>query len=636
MNHTLLHDALIYLAAAIIFVPIAKKLGMGSVLGYLLAGIIIGPFCFGFIGEEGKDIMHFAEFGVVMMLFLIGLELEPAHFWGMRNLILGAGSLQVCATTLLLLPVLLFMGFSWQAALSSGLALSMSSTAIVMQTLREKGLTQTASGKRSFAVLLFQDISVIPILALLPLLALVTAYAAPDGHATLLAGLPRWAQTIMVLLVVGLMILSGRLVIVPFLRFIGRIRLRELFTAAALLIVIGAEYLMELVGLSPALGAFLAGVVLANSEFRHELESDIEPFKGILLGLFFISVGASINFSLMIENPLKIIVLVCGIMALKGCVLFLSGKLSRLAFDQNVLFTLGLAQVGEFAFVLFSFIRQLNILSIQWTDMMMGVTAASMTVTPVLLLMAERFILPRFGTKEKEEKDADTIDEQYPVIIAGFGDFGSIIGRFLRANGIHATILDNDSDRVELLRKMGFKVFYGDVTRVDILRAAGADRAKILVAAVGSPDLTYDLVKRAQKLFPHITVMTRAKSHLDAYDLMDLGVKDIYRESLDTSVRLGIDVLIKLGCRKYTATRAGQNFIKYDEAAMHKLVKHRHDLSAYIFNVREQIQLQEQLLTNDLEVNPTLNDHAWDSDLYVDKFASDKGEIERQPVSEPK
>ena len=624
MSHAFLHDALIYLAAAVVFVPIAKKLGMGSVLGYILAGIIIGPFFLGFIGEEGKDIMHFAEFGVVMMLFLIGLELEPAHFWRMRKLILGTGALQLCATTALFLSVFLFMGFSWQAALSSGLALSMSSTAIVMQTLREKGLTQTEYGKSSFAVLLFQDISVIPVLALLPLLALSTVHAPDAGHPTLLEGLPGWAQTIALLGVVGLMILSGRLVIVPFLRYIGRIRLRELFTAGALLIVIGAEYLMELVGLSPALGAFLAGVVLANSEFRHELESDIEPFKGILLGLFFISVGASVNFNLMVDNPLKITALVCGVMALKACVLFLTGKFSRLTFDQNLLFTLGLAQVGEFAFVLFSFIHQLNILSVQWTDMMMGVTAASMTVTPVLLLMTERFILPRFGTKEKEKKDADTIDEHYPVIIVGFGHFGSTIGRFLRANGIHATILDNDSDRVDLLRKMGFKVFYGDATRVDILRSAGADQAKILVTAVGSPDLTYDLVEKTQKLFPHLTIMARAKSRLDAYDLIDSGVKDIYRESLDTSVRLGIDVLIKLGYRKYTATRAGQNFIKYDEAAMYNLAKHRQDQKAYIFNTREQIQLQEQLLTNDLEVNPTLNDHAWDSDLFVDKFAADE------------
>jgi len=533
---------------------------------------------------------------------------------------------QLCTTTILIFAVFLFIGFSWQAALACGLALAMSSTAIVMQTLREKGLTRTESGKNSFAVLLFQDIAVIPILALLPLLAFSAVYAPATGNATFLSGQPGWAQTLTVLGAVGLVILSGRFVIVPFLRFIARIHLRELFTAAALLIVIGTAYIMMLVGLSPALGTFLAGVVLANSEFRHELESDIEPFKGILLGLFFISVGASINFSLIVNNPLMIVALVCGIIVIKASVLILAGKLARLSFDQNLIFTLGLAQVGEFAFVLFSFIHQLNILSAQWTDMMMGVTAISMTVTPLLLLANEQFILPRFGTKEKEEKEADDIDIYNPVIIAGFGHFGSTLGRFLRANGINATILDNDSDRVDLLRKMGFKVFYGDATRIDILKSAGADEAKILIAAIDSPETNYDLVEKTKKLFPRLTIMVRARSRLDAYELIDMGVKDIYRESLDTSVRLGIDVLIKLGIRKYSATRAGQNFIKYDEAAMPQLARHRHDQDTYIFNTREQIQLQEQLLTNDREVNPTLNDHAWDSDLVVNKFADDGSE----------
>ena len=623
MSNVFLHDALIYLAAAVVFVPIAKKLGMGSVLGYLLGGIIIGPFFLGFIGQEGKDIMHFAEFGVVMMLFLIGLELEPSHFWRMRNLILGTGSVQLGTTTILIFAVFVYIGFSWQAALACGLALAMSSTAIVMQTLREKGLTKTESGKSSFAVLLFQDIAVIPILALLPLLAFTAVHTPGTGNATLLSGQPGWVQTLTLLGAVGLVILSGRFIIVPFLRLIARIHLRELFTAAALLIVIGTASIMMFVGLSPALGTFLAGVVLANSEFRHELESDIEPFKGILLGLFFISVGASINFSLIINNPLKIVALVCGIIMIKAVVLFATGKLSRLSFDQNLLFTLGLAQVGEFAFVLFSFISQLNILPAQSTDMMMGVTAISMTVTPLLLLANERFIEPRCGTKNKEEKEADDIDAHNPVIIAGFGHFGSTLGRFLRANGINATILDNDSDRVDLLRKMGFKVFYGDATRIDILKSAGADDARILIAAIDSPETNFDLVEKTKKLFPRLTIMVRAKSRLDAYELIDMGVKDIYRESLDTSVRLGIDVLTKLGVRKYAATRAGQNFIKYDEAALSQLARHRHDQDTYIFNSREQIQLQEQLLTNDREVNPTLNDHAWDSDQMANEYDDD-------------
>ncbi|MCG6534378.1 MAG: monovalent cation:proton antiporter-2 (CPA2) family protein [Syntrophales bacterium LBB04] len=617
MSSSFLHDALIYLAAAVVFVPIAKKMGMGSVLGYLIGGIIIGPFFFNFVGEEGKDIMHFAEFGVVMMLFLIGLELEPATFWRMRKLILGTGIMQMGATTLLFFGALLFIGFTWQAALACGLALAMSSTAIVMQTLREKGLTKTEAGKSSFAVLLFQDISVIPILALLPLLALSTMHEPSTEHATFLTGLPGWAQTLTLLIAANAVVLSGRFVFVPFLRFIARIRLRELFTAAALMIVIGTAYLMILVGLSPALGAFLAGVVLATSEFRHELESDIEPFKGLLLGLFFIAVGASINFKLIVENPWQIMALVCGVIVIKFFVLYVTGKISRLSFDQNLIFSLGLGQIGEFAFVLFAFITQLNILSARWGDMMMGVTAISMTVTPLLLLINERLILPRFGTKETPEvKESDFVQGERPVIIAGFGHFGSTIGRFLRASGINATILDNDSDRVDLLRKMGFTVFYGDATRLDILKSAGADHARILIAAIDSPEINFDLMEKTKKEFPNLTVMVRAKSRIDAYDLIDAGVENIYRESLDTSVRLGVDALILLGFRKYTATRAGQNFIRYDEKALRILAAHRHDQSSYIFKTREQISLQEELLTNDREVVPNIHDHAWERDDY--------------------
>ena len=620
MISTFLHDALIYLAAAVVFVPLSKKMGMGSVLGYLLGGIIIGPFFLGFVGQEGKDIMHFAEFGVVMMLFLIGLELEPSNFWRMRHLILGTGFLQLLTTATLISALLFFMGFAWQAALASGLAISMSSTAIVMQTLREKGLTKTESGKSSFAVLLFQDISVIPILALLPLLALSGAQVQSNGHASFISGLPGWVQTLTLLVAVNAIVLSGRFMIVPFLRFIARIHLRELFTAAALLIIVGTASLMILVGLSPALGTFLAGVVLANSEFRHELESDIEPFKGILLGLFFITVGASINFTLMMNNPLTMMTLVCSIIIIKAAVLFFSGSVMRLSFDQNLIFTLGLAQVGEFAFVLFSFIHELDILSAQSTDMMMGVTAMTMTITPLFLLINERLILPHFGTKENEEKAADEIDENNPVIIAGFGHFGSTIGRFLRANGIRATILDNDSDRVDLLRKMGFKVFYGDATRIDILKSAGAGDARILIAAIDSPEINFDLVEKIKTSFPGLTVMVRAKSRQDAYELLDMGIHDVYRESLDTSVRLGVDVLVKLGVRKYSATRAGQNFLKYDEAALRELARHRHDQSAYIFNTREQIQMQEALLNRDREVDTNIYDHAWDSELFEEKL----------------
>lgn len=619
MNPAFLQDALIYLATALVFVPVARRLGLGSVLGYLIGGILIGPHFLGLIGGEGKDILHFAEFGVVMMLFLIGLELEPAHLWRLRRLILGTGSLQMGVTTLCFLGAGLLLGFPWQAALASGLALSMSSTAIVLQTLKEKGLDRTQSGRSALAVLLFQDVAVIPILAALPLLALYAAPGPAGASGTFLEGLPGWAQTVALLGTVGLVILGGRFVAVPFLRFIARLRLRELFTVSALFIVVATAYIMGRVGLSPALGTFLAGVVLANSEYRHELESDIEPFKGLLLGLFFIAVGASINFHLIVTRPLEILALVGGAVAIKFLVLCLTGRVARMTFDQTLLFGVSLAQVGEFAFVLFSFMYQLHLLPTEWTDRMMGVTAISMTVTPLLLLASERLILPRFGTRETEKRATDAVDLHPPVIIAGFGPFGSTVGRFLRANGVEATILDNDSDRVDLLRKMGFKVFYGDATRLDILQAAGADRARILIAAIGSPDINQELVEKVQRRFPHLTLMVRAQGRPDAYTLMDMGIRNIYRESLDTSVRLGVDALVELGFRRYSATRAGQNFLKYDEAAMHRLVPHRHDERAYIFTTREQVELQERLLAHDREANPALNDHAWDSEARADR-----------------
>jgi CPA2 family monovalent cation:H+ antiporter-2 len=619
MTEGFLFQALIYLAAAIVCVPIAKRLGMGSVLGYLLAGIVIGPFALGFIGKEGQDIMHFAEFGVVMMLFLIGLELEPSHFWRMRHRIVGMGSAQIILTALIICAGMMLLNFNWKTALAASLALAMSSTAIVLQSLKEKGLGDTEAGKSSFAVLLFQDIAVIPILALLPLLAASTGHGTGGHGKTIMEGLPGWLQTAAVLGAGGSVVLSGRFVIVPFLRVVAKTHLRELLTAAALLIVIATAFLMQLVGLSPALGTFLAGVVLANSEFRHELESDIEPFKGLLLGLFFIAVGASINFNLLIDSPLQIVSLVGAVIAVKTIALLVTGGLFKTTFDQNLIFALGLSQVGEFAFVLFGFMHQLQILPDHLTDRMMAVTALSMTVTPLLMFMNERFVLPRFGTREKSEKEADAIDVQHPVIIAGFGDFGSTIGRFLRANGIAATILDNDSDRVDLLRKMGFKVFYGDAVRTDILKSAGADEALILIIAVADPATNCDLVEKIQKHYPHLTIMVRSKDRHDAYEMLDMGVKDVYRESVDTSIRLGVDVLVKLGYRRYAATRAGQNFLKYDEAALHKLAPHRHDEKSYIYNAREQITLQEQLLANDRETNPTINDHAWESELRKDQ-----------------
>lgn len=626
MGEGFLLQLVVYLAAAVIFVPIAKRLGMGSVLGYLVAGMIIGPFALGFIGKEGKDIMHFAEFGVVMMLFLIGLELEPDKLWKIRKQILGVGLSQVVATALLLFLIGVALRIQWQSALAVGLALAMSSTAIVLQSMKEKGLMGTASGQNAFAVLLFQDVAVIPILAILPLLVFQSAVAAEAHDHSMLAGLPGWLQTVFVLAAVAVVIVVGRYAIVPLLRMVAKTRLRELFTASALLIVVAIAFLMQMVGLSPALGTFLAGVILANSEFKHELESDLDPFKGLLLGLFFMAVGASINFSLIQEKPSIIISLTLGVIVVKWAVLFAIAKIWRVSTEQNLIFSASLAQVGEFAFVLFSFISQLSILSPEQTDTMMAVTALSMTLTPFIILANEKLVLPRFGTNQAVERQQDTIDEKHKVIIAGFSHFGSTIGRFLRANGVEATILDNNSDQVDFLRSMGFKVYYGDATRVDLLESAGAEHAKLLILAIDSPETNYKVVETVQKHFPHLELMVRSKNRFDAYEFMDMGVKNIYREHIDTSVRLGVDVLRKLGFRSYSATRAGQDFIKYDEAALQKLAGFRHNRKEYISEVRQQIELQEQLLKNDLQHNPSSTDNAWDSEYMRETIAKNSSE----------
>jgi CPA2 family monovalent cation:H+ antiporter-2 len=612
-----LYQALIYLTAAVICVPLAKRLGMGSVLGYLLAGMLIGPFILGLIGREGEDIMHFAEFGVVMMLFLIGLELEPSQFWKMRRSIVGMGSIQMIFSTLLLFAVFSIARLSWQTALAVALAFSMSSTAIVLQSIKEKGLSFTASGQASFSVLLFQDIMVIPVLAILPLLAATGISQTRQLESSLIGNLPGWMQGLSFFGAVALIFFGGRFLFVPLLRAIARTRLRELFTASSLLLVVAVSLLMQVLGLSPALGAFLAGVVLANSEYRHELESDLEPFKGLLLGLFFIGVGASINFELIINKPWLISGLVAIVMVIKFIILFITGKVFRIASDQNLLFAFALSQAGEFAFVLLSFSNQLKIIERDQMDILMAVTAISMTITPLLLMINERLIDPRFGVREKaggdDSKDSQ-IESLHEVIIAGFGHFGSTIGRFLRANGIDAVILDHDSDRVSLLRKMGFKVYYGDATRLDLLKSAGADTARILVAAIDSPDVNQELISVARKNFPNLHIMARAKSRMDAYELIDMGLRDIYRESLHTSLKLAIDVLVLMGYRSYTATRLGQKFLKYDEEALKEMAEHRHDLRKYVIKARETFRLQEELLAKDLANDTSENDHAWDSE----------------------
>ncbi|WP_207514610.1 monovalent cation:proton antiporter-2 (CPA2) family protein [Longitalea luteola] len=617
MDQSFFSTALVFLGAAVLFVPLAKKSGLGSVLGYLIAGVIIGPFVLGFVGQEGQDIMHFAEFGVVMMLFLIGLELEPELLWKLRKSILGLGGLQVILTTVVIAGIAMLLHFAWQQALALGMILSLSSTAIVLQTLSEKGLMKTSAGQSAFSVLLFQDIAVIPMLGLFPLLATLQVVhgdtSGSHGVTNWVEGQPAWLHAVIVLGSIAAIIAVGRIAIRPLLRIVAKTKMREIFTASALLIIVGIAVLMTQIGLSPALGAFLAGVVLANSEYKHELESDIEPFKGLLLGVFFMAVGASIDFNLVSQQFREILLWVAILIAVKVLVLLLLGKVFKISTEQNFIFSFSLTQVGEFAFVLFSFSLQQGILSAQTTSIMTAVVAISMALTPLIILLNEKLILPRVGTDELEERPADEIDEKNPVIIAGFGHFGSVIGRFLRANKIPATYLDLDSDRVDALRNLGFKVFYGDASRDDLLRAAGAAEAKIIVIAINSPEKRLEMIETVKKHFPHLHMLVRAADRYDAYDLMNAGMLHIYRETLDTSLRVGVDVMTLMGYRKYTAKRLAKNFHKYDEANLKRLSAIRNP-EDYVVEAKKHIEEIEATIQSDRQNLLSDADISWDPD----------------------
>ncbi|WP_321827456.1 monovalent cation:proton antiporter-2 (CPA2) family protein [Maribacter dokdonensis] len=617
MTGSLLFDAIVFLLGAIICVSIAKRLGLSSVLGYLIAGVLIGPYVLGFIGEEGEDILHFAEFGVVVMLFLIGLEIEPKNFWNMRKSIAGMGGLQVVGTMLLSYLFFILIDFDWKVALVISMAVALSSTAIAMQTIDEKGLMETTFGNSAFSILLFQDIIVIFMLGAIPLLSNTEVEAAADSHEStgnLLDGLPMGYQTLAIILSVVLIIGAGQYLIVPMLRRVAKTGVRELLFASALLIVFSISFLMEYVGLSPALGAFLGGVVLSSSEYKHELESNLEPFKNLLLGLFFIAVGASINFVVIAKIPLTIGGILLAIVLIKALILFITGKVFKLKLDQNLLLTFSLAQIGEFAFVLLSFAFQLNILDQEQMDIMLVITALTMSITPIISIINERFILPKIGTKESIKRPMDHIAKSQNVILVGFGHFGSTVGRFLRSHGIEATILDQDSNRVDVLRKMGFEVYYGDATRIDLLEAAGIAKAKILICAIDNPPITQEITKLVKEKYPHVELMIRAQNRNDAYELLNLGFENIYRESLDTSLALAKDVLSKLGFRKYTLIRQVQNFIKYDESSLRRLAMEPKGDDDYLFKVRKELEEQERLLEEDFKRGIVEYDIHWDSE----------------------
>ncbi len=603
MESSLAMNTLIFLGVAIIMVPLARKLGLSSVIGYILGGIIIGPYVLKLTGHNVNDIMHASEFGVIMLLFLVGLELEPRKFWEMRKKIMGLGLTQMLLTISLLFLVFITVGWRIDKAIAVAMCFALSSTAIVLQTLHEKNNLKTMAGEASFSTLLFQDISVIPILAILPIVANYKAKHHDNEIQILIQKLPEWLQAGTVIFGVALLILLGRYVFVPFLRYVSKSGMTELLTASSLFLVIGVSELMIVIGLSPALGAFLAGVMLANSEFRHELEAQIDPFKGLLLAVFFVSVGSTINFNIIQQDPLFIFTTVFAVVTIKFVVLYIIGKFFRMDNPQSLFYAFALSQVGEFAFVLINYASDLYLLSPELNAQLMAVTAITMCITPILLIVNDKFITPKFIREiPEEEHDFNILDSdisQKKIIIVGFGHFGSTVGRLLKANKISATVLDRDSDRVKLLRSYGFKVYYGDATRIPILRAAGIEDAEILVLCLDDPDDNMFIAELVREHYPKVKIFVRAKNRIDAYEYLNNGINHIYRETLGTAVDMAIDVLHETGMRKYAARRLGQRFMAIDKASIRKLAKSKEEDDIELFTTKEILQREEELLAFD-------------------------------------
>ncbi|MBE3674629.1 monovalent cation:proton antiporter-2 (CPA2) family protein [Pseudoalteromonas distincta] len=602
----MLEIALIYLAAAIVAVPIAKRVGLGSVLGYLIAGILIGPYALGVVGDQ-TDVMHFAEFGVVMMLFLVGLELQPSRLWTLRHSILGLGGLQVVLSAAAIFAFCYwFFAMHWQTALAIGLMLALSSTAIVLQSLEEKGWLKQEAGQNAFSVLLFQDIAIIPILALLPLLAFAPQSSSKEISDSIIASWPVWQQVCVSVAVIAAIIAGGKYVSAPLFRYIAQTHMREIFTIFALFLVVAIALVMQSIGLSPALGTFLAGVVLAESEFRHELEADIEPFKGLLLGLFFITVGASINFELLFNEFSTVIGLVVLLIVVKACILFALAVTFKINSKQQLLFALALAQGGEFAFVLLSVTTTLSILTPEQTSLVTLVVAVSMLIAPLLLMVYEQ-IQKRSSSALPEFDKPEQISTAKHVIIAGYGRFGQIMGRLLHAQGYEITVLDHSPSQIELLRRFGNTVFYGDAARQELLEAAGAHTAQMLVIAIDNPDKIIEIIKLAHKNYPQLKIVARAIDRRHAYQLLNLKVDAFNRETVDSAINLAVEALELLGNTKQDAERAGKLFRDHDRAAVLQLAALWGDDASYGVAVRQRMEDLKQVLQQDKQAQSDLN-----------------------------
>ncbi|MGF1681007.1 glutathione-regulated potassium-efflux system protein KefB [Photobacterium minamisatsumaniensis] len=569
MANDVLSVSVVFLAAAVVAVPIAQRLGLGSVLGYLLAGIAIGPWGLRLISDVDA-ILHFSEFGVVLLLFLIGLELNPKKLWQMRKPILGLGGGQVVITTLVISAVVLafstwFPVITWRDALVVGMGLALSSTAIALRVIEEQSLDGSETGQSGFAVLLFQDIAVIPMLAILPVLA--------GG------GGGSWFDFAWMIGGIAVLLVGGHFLLRPLFRWVVLSEVRELFNVAALLLVIGIALGMQSLGLSMALGTFLAGVLLAESEYRHELEIAIEPFKGLLLGLFFISVGMAVNLGLLLAYPLQILAAVLGLITVKGLLLYGLARAFGIGAKSRSQMAAILSQGGEFAFVLFTAALGEGLLGKELSSFLLVVVSLSMMTTPLILLLQDKWFLHTFRAEAEDALESDVINREPRVIITGFGRFGQVVGRLMFANKIRVTILERDPSQIQFLRKFGYKVYYGDATQLDLLRAAGADKAEAIIICTDEPDEVMEVVALCQQYFPKLKVLARARSRVEAHQLLSHGVDSFSRETFAGALDLGRQALISLGMHPYKAKRAEAHFRKLDTTALRDLLpQHSEDV----------------------------------------------------------